>query len=65
MVGLGLGGEGWQIIVLFGLMGVVGMNGPGALVTTVPVTKWFVRLRGRRWRTHRWACRWAGSCWCR
>jgi MFS transporter, OFA family, oxalate/formate antiporter len=28
-------------------MGVVGMNGPGALVTTVPVTKWFVRQRAR------------------
>src|SRR5262249_42661867 len=29
------------------LMGVVGMSGPGALVTSVPVTKWFVRKRGR------------------
>lgn len=28
-------------------MGVVGLNGPGALVTTVPATKWFVRQRGR------------------
>lgn len=46
MIGLGLVGDGWQIIVLFALMGVVGMNGPGALVTTVPITKWFVRLRG-------------------
>lgn len=39
--------DGWQLVVLFGLMGIVGMNGPGALVTTVPVTKWFVRERGR------------------
>src|SRR5262249_11192183 len=46
MVGLGMVGAGWQIIVLFALVGVVGMNGPGALVTTVPITKWFVRLRG-------------------
>jgi sugar phosphate permease len=38
---------GWQIIALFALMGVVGMSGPGALVTTVPVTKWFVRKRGK------------------
>lgn len=38
---------GWQIVALFGLMGVVGMSGPGALVTTVPVTKWFVRKRAR------------------
>jgi predicted MFS family arabinose efflux permease len=28
-------------------MGIVGMSGPGALVTTVPVTKWFVRQRGQ------------------
>jgi MFS family permease len=39
--------EAWQLIVLFGLMGIVGMSGPGALVTTVPVTKWFVRERGK------------------
>ena len=26
-------------------MGVVGMSGPGALVTSVPVLKWFVRDR--------------------
>jgi MFS family permease len=38
---------GWQIIALFALMGVVGMSGPGALVSTVPVTKWFVRKRGK------------------
>jgi MFS family permease len=38
---------GWQIIVLFALMGVVGMSGPGALVSTVPVTRWFVRKRGK------------------
>ena len=39
--------EGWQIVALFALMGVVGMSGPGALVTSVPVTKWFVRQRAR------------------
>lgn len=39
--------EGWHLVVLFGLMGIVGMSGPGALVTTVPVTKWFVRNRGK------------------
>jgi MFS family permease len=39
--------DGWQLVALFGLMGIVGMNGPGALVTSVPVTKWFVRDRGR------------------
>ena len=39
--------EGWQIVALFALMGIVGMSGPGALVTSVPVTKWFVRQRAR------------------
>jgi MFS family permease len=38
---------GWQLIALFALMGVVGMSGPGALVSTVPVTRWFVRKRGK------------------
>jgi len=46
MVGLSIIDAGWQIIVLFAMMGVVGINGPGALVTTVPITKWFVRRRG-------------------
>jgi MFS family permease len=39
--------EGWEIILLFGLTGLVGLNGPGALVTSVPVTRWFVRKRGK------------------
>ena len=65
MVGLALVTDGWQVIAFFAMMGLVGMNGPGALVTTVPVTKWFVRNRARRWRTPRSACRWAASCWCR
>jgi MFS family permease len=47
LVALGFIADGWQLIVLFGLMGIVGMSGPGALVTTVPVTKWFVRQRGK------------------
>jgi OFA family oxalate/formate antiporter-like MFS transporter len=47
MVGLAVVDASWQIIGLFALMGVVGMNGPGALVTSVPVTKWFVRKRAK------------------
>ncbi|MFN8559455.1 MAG: MFS transporter [Dehalococcoidia bacterium] len=39
--------QGWQLIALFAVMGVVGLAGPGAMVTTVPVAKWFVRRRGR------------------
>ena len=49
--------EGWQVIAFFALMGVVGMSGPGALVTTVPVTKWFVRKRGKAMAFSRWASR--------
>ncbi|NQW18691.1 MAG: MFS transporter [Chloroflexi bacterium] len=37
----------WQLIVLFGVMGIVGLAGGGSLVTTVPVTKWFVTNRGK------------------
>ncbi|HEX2171948.1 MAG TPA: MFS transporter, partial [Dehalococcoidia bacterium] len=38
---------GWQLVALYAFMGVVGMSGPGALVTTVPVAKWFVRQRAK------------------
>ena len=37
----------WHLVVLFSLIGFVGMSGPGALITSVPVLKWFVRDRGR------------------
>ena len=47
LIALAFVSEGWQIIALFAMMGVVGMSGPGALVTSVPVTKWFVRERAR------------------
>src|SRR4051812_28861308 len=52
LTGLALGGfwlvtAGWEIVALFALTGLVGLNGPGALVTSVPVTRWFVRKRGK------------------
>ncbi len=47
MVGLSRLDHGWQLVSLFAVMGLVGMSGPGALVTSVPVVKWFVRDRGR------------------
>jgi MFS family permease len=47
MAGFAFVMEGWEIIALFALTGVVGLNGPGALVTSVPVTRWFVRKRGK------------------
>jgi len=39
--------DGWQIVALFAVTGLVGLNGPGALVTSVPVTRWFVRKRAK------------------
>ena len=39
--------EAWQFFVLFGVIGVTGVTAPNSLVTSVPVAKWFVRLRGR------------------
>ena len=39
--------SGLQMILLFAAMGILGIAGPTQLITSVPVTKWFVRLRGR------------------
>jgi sugar phosphate permease len=47
MIGLGYTDHAWQLVLMLALMGVVGMSGPGALVTSVPVMKWFVRNRGK------------------
>ena len=47
MVGLAYTRKAWQLMVLFSVMGLVGMSGPGALTTSVPPSKWFVRNRGK------------------
>ncbi len=47
MVALGFSHYAWQMIALFAVMGLVGLSGPGAMMTAVPVTKWFVRKRGK------------------
>ena len=47
MVGLAYMDYAWHLVALFAVMGLVGMSGPGALVTSVPVQKWFVRNRGK------------------
>ena len=47
MIGLANMQYAWHLVVLFSLIGFVGMSGPGALITSVPVLKWFVRDRGR------------------
>ena len=47
MIGLAYVEHAWQLLLWFSVMGLVGMSGPGALVTSVPVLKWFVRNRGK------------------
>ena len=47
MVGLANMQQAWHLVALFSVIGFVGMSGPGALITSVPVLKWFVRDRGR------------------
>ena len=47
MIGLAYISHAWHLIALFAIMGLVGLSGPGALVTSVPVLKWFVVDRGR------------------
>ena len=47
LIGLAYVTSAWHLVLLFVVMGLVGMSGPGALVTTVPVLKWFVRNRGK------------------
>ena len=47
MIGLAYISHAWHLIALFAVMGLVGLSGPGALVTSVPVLKWFVVDRGK------------------
>ena len=47
MIALAFMTDAWHLVALYAAMGLVGMSGPGALVTSVPVLKWFVRERGR------------------
>lgn len=44
---LGLVNAGWQIVVLFSLVGAIGFQSGQALYTTVPIAQWFVKRRGR------------------
>ncbi len=47
IVALGYSDSAWQLVALFAAMGLAGMSGPGAMMTSVPVMKWFVRKRGK------------------
>ena len=35
------------MILIFGAIGITSLGGPGALLTTVPISKWFVEKRGK------------------
>lgn len=47
MILIGFAQHSWQLIVLFGIIGISGLAAPGGLVTSVPVAKWFFRKRGK------------------
>ena len=46
MIGLSYVQNAWQFLLLFNIMGFMGLSAPGALLTSVPVAKWFVGKRG-------------------
>lgn len=47
VIALGQVREIWQFLSVFAVLGLVGMMGPSQIYTVVPITKWFVRQRGR------------------
>ena len=44
---LGFNSSGIIMILIFGAIGITSLGGPGALLTTVPISKWFVEKRGK------------------
>ena len=44
---LGFNSSGILMIIIFGFIGITSLGGPGALITTVPISKWFVSKRGK------------------
>ena len=47
MIGLVYIQDPWQFLLLFSVMGLIGLSSPGGLLTSVPVAKWFVQQRGK------------------
>ena len=48
LVGLSQASEGWHVVALFGIAGLTGLQGAGGnLYNSVPLSRWFVRKRGR------------------
>ncbi len=39
--------EPWQVLAIFAMMGLMGLGGGAQLLTSVPISKWFIRKRGR------------------
>jgi MFS family permease len=37
----------WHLLVLFGLIGITGLTAPGAMMSSVPTSKWFIINRGK------------------
>lgn len=46
LIGLSRANSPWQVIALFGLVGLTGLAAPQNIMTSVPVAKWFLRKRG-------------------
>jgi MFS family permease len=48
MIGLSYVFHSWQMILMFGFMGIIGVGGPGgSIITSIPIFKWFLRNRGK------------------
>ena len=47
LTGMAFINAGWQMVLILGFLGILGMQGGMSLYSTVPLSRWFVRLRGR------------------
>jgi MFS family permease len=48
MIGLSRISNSWHLLVMFGIIGLMGLGGPGgSMITSVPIFKWFVQNRGK------------------
>ena len=47
LTGMAFINAGWQMVLILAFLGVLGMQGGMSLYSTVPLSRWFVRLRGR------------------
>ncbi len=47
MLGLAYISKPWHLLVFFGLIGLTGLTTPGTMMSSVPITKWFIINRGK------------------